>query len=314
MSSRLLTGGECPQGVLDVVEGAIGYLALSVGYTAIEYAALRVLSNLFFSFTEDLAVSSLLNAESAGRTSILLSDIVLGLIDMGFDVSGLNEIPRKRMYRGCKEPVGIGSSSKKGVVCGAVFGPGGTTVIPRPLSLRPNWSGNPRFGVMGPTSSLNMSVGQGSSDQSSCSVPPPAPGHLQLPILPEPHTYLNTRVRRAPIATDPSSLRRRIVEQRRKVQQSLIRFLGRVQPVQYLFPGDAESFMLITPKESPRPYLSALLASAQTECDMKAKTVPDNKDEQNLVKSKSNIFVNSNSLQSPETKNPFLLKPKFPEY
>ncbi|KAH8867187.1 Transcription initiation factor TFIID subunit 8 isoform 3 [Schistosoma japonicum] len=243
MSSRLLTGGECPQGVLDVVEGAIGYLALSVGYTAIEYAALRVLSNLFFSFTEDLAVYSLLNAESAGRTSILLSDIVLGLIDMGFDVSGLNEIPRKRMYRGCKEPVGIGSSSKKGVVCGAVFGPGGTTVIPRPLSLRPNWSGNPRFGVMGPTSSLNMSVGQGSSDQSSCSVPPPAPGHLQLPILPEPHTYLNTRVRRAPIATDPSSLRRRIVEQRRKVQQSLIRFLGRVQPVQYLFPGDAESFM-----------------------------------------------------------------------
>ncbi|KAH8867190.1 transcription initiation factor TFIID subunit 8 [Schistosoma japonicum] len=189
MSSRLLTGGECPQGVLDVVEGAIGYLALSVGYTAIEYAALRVLSNLFFS------------------------------------------------------SVGIGSSSKKGVVCGAVFGPGGTTVIPRPLSLRPNWSGNPRFGVMGPTSSLNMSVGQGSSDQSSCSVPPPAPGHLQLPILPEPHTYLNTRVRRAPIATDPSSLRRRIVEQRRKVQQSLIRFLGRVQPVQYLFPGDAESFM-----------------------------------------------------------------------
>lgn len=49
MSSRLLTGGECPQGVLDVVEGAIGYLALSVGYTSIEYAALRVLSNLFFS-------------------------------------------------------------------------------------------------------------------------------------------------------------------------------------------------------------------------------------------------------------------------
>lgn len=53
--------------------------------------------------TEDLAVSSLMNAESSGRTSILLSDIVLGLIDLGFDVSGLNEIPRKRMYRGCKE-------------------------------------------------------------------------------------------------------------------------------------------------------------------------------------------------------------------
>lgn len=313
MSSRLLTGGECPQGVLDVVEGAIGYLALSVGYTSIEYAALRVLSNIFFSFTEDLAVSSLMNAESSGRTSILLSDIVLGLIDLGFDVSGLNEIPRKRMYRGCKEPTSIGSSPKKGVVCAAVLGPGGTTIIPRPLSLRPNWSGNPRFGGMGSTSMLNTGVGQGISDQLSCSLPPPAPAHLQLPILPEPHTFLNTRVKRAPIASDPSSLRRRVVEQRRKVQESLIRFLGRVQPVQYLFPGDAESFMLITPKESPRPYLSALLASVTNDCDMKM-SMSDNKDEQNLVKSKSNVFVNSSSNQSPETKNPFLLKPKFPEY
>ncbi|CAH8643576.1 unnamed protein product [Heterobilharzia americana] len=239
MSSRLLTGGECPQGVLDVIEGAIGYLALSVGYTAIEYAALRVLSNLFFSFTEDLAVSSLMNAESAGRTSILLSDIVLGLIDLGFDVSGLNEIPRKRMYRGCKEPVTIGSTVNKGVACAAVLGPGGKTIFPRPLSLRPNWSGNLRTVAMGPTSGIN----QGVPEQLSYSLPPPAPAHLQLPILPEPHTFMNTRVRRAPIASDPASLRRRVAEQRRKVQQSLIRFLSRVQPIQYLFPGDAESFM-----------------------------------------------------------------------
>ncbi|VDP51175.1 unnamed protein product [Schistosoma margrebowiei] len=207
----------------------------------------------------------------------------------------------------------IGSSPKKGVVCAAVLGPGGTTIIPRPLSLRPNWSGNPRFGGMGSTSLLNTGVGQGISDQLSYCLPPPAPAHLQLPILPEPHTFLNTRVKRAPIASDPSSLRRRVVEQRRKVQESLIRFLGRVQRVQYLFPGDAESFMLITPKESPRPYLSALLASVTNDCDMKM-SMTDNKDDQNLVKSKSNVFVNSNSNQSPETKNPFLLKPKFPEY
>ncbi|CAH8872933.1 unnamed protein product [Trichobilharzia szidati] len=296
MSSRLLTGGECPQGVLDVVEGAIGYLALSVGYTAIEYAALRVLSNLFFSFTEDLAVSSLMNAESTGRTSILLSDIVLGLIDLGFDVSGLNEIPRKRMYRGCKEPVAIGGSQRKGVSCSAVLGPGGTTIIPRPLSLRLNWSGNPRLGAMGSTCTSNS----GASDQLSSSLPPPAPAHLQLPSLPEPHTFVTTRVRRAPIAPDPASLRRRVAEQRRKVQQSLIRFLGRVQPVQYLFPGDAESFMLITPKTSHRPYLSALLAGAST-----------SKDEQN---SKSNTLTKSVSNQPAVVKNRFLLKPKFPEY
>lgn len=48
MNTRLLTGGEYPQGILDVIEGVIGYLGLSVGYSSIEYAALRIISNIYF--------------------------------------------------------------------------------------------------------------------------------------------------------------------------------------------------------------------------------------------------------------------------
>ncbi|KAH9592383.1 transcription initiation factor TFIID subunit 8 [Schistosoma haematobium] len=167
----------------------------------------------------------------------------------------------------------IGSSPKKGVVCAAVLGPGGTTIIPRPLSLRPNWSGNPRFGGMGSTSLLNTGVAQGISDHLSYCLPPPAPAHLQLPILPEPHTFLNTRVKRAPIASDPSSLRRRVVEQRRKVQESLIRFLGRVQPVQYLFPGDAESFMCMLFLFQPNLYIFFLVTFLTMTSFLKALTI-----------------------------------------
>ncbi|VDP83470.1 unnamed protein product [Echinostoma caproni] len=232
MANRLLTGGECPQGVLDVIEGAIGYLALSNGFAAIEYAALRILSNMFLSFTEELGIAALMNAESSGRTTILLSDIIIALVDFGFDLKGLNELHRRRQYRGFKEPTAVGSTNIRGVSSSAVIGPSGATIIPRPLSLRSDWPATAR-GLSGSASPA--------FDQNF--LPPPAPAHLQLPALPEPHTFMQTWVKRPPVASDPASLRRRLSEQRRKVQQSFIHFLARIHSVQYLFPGDPESFM-----------------------------------------------------------------------
>ncbi|TGZ63392.1 hypothetical protein CRM22_006935 [Opisthorchis felineus] len=311
MTNRLLTGGECPQGVLDVIEGAIGYLALSNGFAAIEYAALRILSNIFLSFVEDVGASALSHAESTGRTTILLSDVILALIDSGFDLKGLEELPRRRQYRGFKEPIAIGSSNGRGVACSAIIGPSGATIIPRPLSLRSDW----------PPSGRGMGSGN-VQHNTTCAVPeqslpPPAPAHLHLPGLPEPHTFLHTKVKRPPVTSDPISLRRRVAEQRRKVQQSLVQFLARIQPVQYLFPGDAESFMLITPKKSSRPYLAALLT------DSIADTSPmDQRDGAQcttVAKSRApsslclNTMVKSNASSSSLAGNPYLLKPKFPE-
>ncbi|CAL8087725.1 unnamed protein product [Calicophoron daubneyi] len=311
MANRLLTGGECPQGILDVVEGAIGYLALSNGFAAIEYAALRILSNLFLSFTEDLGASALSNAESAGRTTILLSDIVLTLVDMGVDLRGLNELPRRRQYRGFKEPVSVGNTSNRGVCSTAVIGPNGSTIIPRPLSLRSDWPAQGR-GLSSGTQGVTGVATTAGTDQPV--LPPPAPAHIQLPPLPEPHTFLSTHVNRPPVAGDPSSLRRRVAEQRRKVQQSLIHFLARIHPVQYLFPGDPESFMLISPKKSSRPYLDALLTDSISDL------VPNDVEEQPIGVSKTRTSLTPTTTTSTKTVNcggsinPYLLKPKFPEY
>ncbi|GAA33142.1 transcription initiation factor TFIID subunit 8 [Clonorchis sinensis] len=311
MTNRLLTGGECPQGVLDVIEGAIGYLALSNGFAAIEYAALRILSNIFLSFVEDVGASALSHAESTGRTTILLSDVILALIDSGFDLKGLEELPRRRQYRGFKEPIAIGSSNGRGVACSAIIGPSGATIIPRPLSLRSDW----------PPSGRGMGSGN-AQHNTTCAVPeqslpPPAPAHLHLPGLPEPHTFLHTKVKRPPVTSDPISLRRRVAEQRRKVQQSLVQFLARIQPVQYLFPGDAESFMLLTPKKSSRPYLAALLA--ESVADASPMDQRDGGQSTAVAKSRApsslclNTMVKSNASSSSLAGNPYLLKPKFPE-
>ncbi|TPP60070.1 Transcription initiation factor TFIID subunit 8 [Fasciola gigantica] len=300
MSNRLLTGGECPQGVLDVIEGAVGYLALSNGFAAIEYAALRILSNMFLTFTEELGVAALTNAESTGRTTIMLSDLIVALVDFGFDLKGLSEPYRRRQYRGFKEPCAVGSTNKRGVSSSAVIGPSGATIIPRPLSLRSDW----------PSSARGLSSnGPPLSDQNF--LPPPAPAHLQLPALPEPHTFLQTLVKRPPVSSDPASLRRRLSEQRRKVQQSFIRFLARIHPVQYLFPGDPESFMLITPRKNNRPYLRALLTQIDT---ASTETAESTTTAQTPQKPKPVSFSGTKMTASGYTVNPYLLKPKFLDY
>ncbi|KAA3676663.1 transcription initiation factor TFIID subunit 8 [Paragonimus westermani] len=311
MANRLLTGGECPQGVLDVIEGAIGYLALSNGFSAIEYAALRILSNMILSFIENVGACALSNAECTGRTTILLSDIILALIDLGFDVRRLEDLPRRRQYRGFKEPIAVGSTNPRGVACAAVVGPNGSTVIPRPLSLRSDWPAPGRLLGVG-----SGQVGAGLlNNENSVILHPMAPAHLNLPPLPEPHTFMRTCTKRPPSTGDPASLKRRTAEQRRKVQQSLVKFLARVNPVQYLFPGDPESFMIISPRKASRPYLEALLA----DCSSCSTAVDGEEQVQSAVLSKSkqpsSVFPPSvtKSINPGVAPNPYTLKPKFPE-
>lgn len=48
-------------------------------------------------------MASLMNAESSGRTTIMLSDLIVALVDFGFNLKGLSEPSRRRQYRGFKE-------------------------------------------------------------------------------------------------------------------------------------------------------------------------------------------------------------------
>ncbi|VEL17568.1 unnamed protein product [Protopolystoma xenopodis] len=235
MSTRVITGSEIPQGLSDVLESAVGYSALLTGFSTIEYAALRSLSGLILSFMEDIAIKSLSYAESSGRVRIIPLDLALAFADSGISISSLINLPKRRQYRGFKEPLAIADSAKLGVVQTSLLGPTGAIIIPRPLGIRNQVSTSQTPGPVWIASSTSIA-------STPSSHLPPSPSYLRLPPAPEPHTFLATRVTRPPPAPDIATLRRRAAEQLKQVQFSLIRFLARVNPVYHLFPDDAESF------------------------------------------------------------------------
>ncbi|KAL3311785.1 transcription initiation factor TFIID subunit 8 [Cichlidogyrus casuarinus] len=270
-----------PQGIVDVLEGAVGFTALFHNFTSIESSALALLNNLLLTFMEDLAIRSLSYAEAANRTKILLSDVVLALIDFGFDLRHLNELPRKRQYKGFKEPLAIEEGkvqgrSKNSIFSTCVLGPTNCVIIPKSPSIRVDSTPqNQTFNAM-------------------------APSHLVLPPVPEAHTYLNSRIKRPSPGSDPIALRKKVLDQNRKVQLSLSKFLGRICPVMPLFPNDTEPYSILLPKPLKRPYITAI------NTDLDARTEEKNSDTNGEPMQKAS----SEKVQMRE--NFFFQTPRFP--
>ncbi|XP_055747628.1 transcription initiation factor TFIID subunit 8-like isoform X2 [Salvelinus fontinalis] len=88
------------------------------------------------------------------------------------------------------------------------------------------------------------------------------PSHIpsHFPEFPDPHTYIKTPTFREPVS-DYQVVREKAASQRRDVERALTRFMAKTGETQSLFKDDITAFPLIAARPSSIPYLSALLPS-----------------------------------------------------
>ncbi|KAM7542471.1 hypothetical protein Aperf_G00000003964 [Anoplocephala perfoliata] len=299
---------DTPIGITQLLENFIGNLAAQFGFQNIEQSCLTLLTNLFISFFESIGAKCLTYAESANRSKVVLNDIVLALVDFGFDVNRLLVAVRPSIPGRFTEPAPLGNPPR-GIATESVLGPSGVPIICVPSSLR-NESAKP--GGSGASSAIVSTT--------AVPVPPKAPAHLFVPPLPDPHTYLCTKVTRPPPAPTMAGLRKLKLDQRRRIQTAMMHYVALRQDPKYLFPhSELDTYrsnsvngnernntmacsMVIPPPTSSRPYLAALLAE---ESD-------GDEDDDGELEAKKQKISEGESPTDRTTTNFFLCKPTFP--
>lgn len=90
------------------------------------------------------------------------------------------------------------------------------------------------------------------------------PSHIpdHLPPYPDPHTYIKTSTKKAPV-NEYQMIREKSASQKRDVERALTRFIAKTGETQSLFRDDTITYPLIAIKPTPLPYLNALLPKDQ---------------------------------------------------
>lgn len=86
------------------------------------------------------------------------------------------------------------------------------------------------------------------------------PDHL--PSFPDPHTYIKTLTKKAPVS-EYQMIREKAASQKRDVERALTRFIAKTGETQSLFRDDTTTYPLIAIKPTTLPYLNALLPKDQ---------------------------------------------------
>ncbi|VDO03136.1 unnamed protein product [Rodentolepis nana] len=293
-------------GLTMLLENFIANLASQFGFQNIQRPCLNMLINLYLSFFESIASKSLTYAEAANRSKVVLNDIVMALIDFGLDVNRLLGPVRPNISGSLNEPPSRCIQSR-GITTESVLGMNGTRVVCVQPSLRSE--------IVKPV------VPAASSSISSTNVPTPpkAPAHLFVPPLPDPHTYLFTKVTRPLPANNMAGLRRLKLEKRRKTQVSLMHYVALRQEPHYLFPPPAEGLsaiermefatcsMILLPSTSSRPYISALMTEETNDNDCNSE-----KEDQKIEVKRPKFSEQDGTLSDNAGTNFFLSKPIFP--
>ncbi|TRY87005.1 hypothetical protein DNTS_009114 [Danionella cerebrum] len=190
----------------------VSALLTECGFDSAEKAVVETLTEMMQSYITEVGRCAKANCEHTARSTPTLSDVVITLVEMGFNVDTL--------------PVYAKRSQRMVITAPPITN---APVVPKALT-----------------------AGQKRTH------PAYIPGHF--PDFPDPHTYIKTPTFREPVS-EYQVVREKAASQRRDVERALTRFMAKTGETQSLFKDDISAFPLIAAKQTPIPYLTALLPS-----------------------------------------------------
>ncbi|XP_052065041.1 transcription initiation factor TFIID subunit 8-like [Mytilus californianus] len=141
------------------------------------------------------------------------------------------------------------------------------------------------------------------------------PSHIPdyLPPFPDPHTYIKTSTKKAPMS-EYQMIREKAASQKRDVERALTRFIAKTGETQSLFRDDTTTYPLIAVKPMPLPYLNALLPKDQ---DLDSQDQPETmavKKRKRAPEQSEAIGENPQGVDADSIDNPYLRPMKIAKY
>ncbi|XP_027694267.1 transcription initiation factor TFIID subunit 8 isoform X1 [Vombatus ursinus] len=258
----------------------VSSLLTEAGFESAEKASVETLTEMLQSYLSEIGRSAKSYCEHTARTQPTLSDIVVTLVEMGFNVETLPAyakrsqrmvITARRRIQQLNHPEWLAWAGRKQRESIAFYFILSRNMLPE-FQILHFWGccdiSSPVTNQ--PVTPKALTAGQNKSH------PPHIPSHF--PEFPDPHTYIKTPTYRE-LVSDYQVLREKAASQRRDVERALTRFMAKTGETQSLFKDDVSTFPLIAARPFTIPYLTALLPS-ELEMQQMEETDSSEQDEQ----------------------------------